>query len=196
MFPQWREAARIQSDRFIFSIRIVTPDERPPTINHLSFDPIRCEHSTSRLCVLAGKSPPNHRAEFSRKGAKPQRSINAAALAGIRIRPHMVLFKPDFGPGSFPESGELMPETMNRLTLFNQLKYLSMTRTEEENRIAWIEGWKRYAELYDDLRKPAQDLERTILSLDEASRFALRRFPSRPTSGLVEMQRILAKAKK
>lgn len=72
-----------------------------------------------------------------------------------------------------------------------------MTHTEEENRLAWIEGWKRYAELIDDLRKPdAQDLERTILSLDEASRFALRRFPPRPTSGLVEMQRILAKAKK
>lgn len=61
---------------------------------------------------------------------------------------------------------------------------------------AWIDRWKEAGEVLSKLRIEEfrnADVSMIFLSLTDASEAALTAYPPKPTSGLVEMQRLLRK---
>src|SRR5881397_3637887 len=73
-----------------------------------------------------------------------------------------------------------------------------MTADEREKLREWVENWKTTGPFLEELRREKirnSDI-RTVLPLfDGALRSALWRNPARPTSGLVQFHRILAKTR-
>lgn len=74
-----------------------------------------------------------------------------------------------------------------------------MTGEEKEKMRAWVNGWKEAGEAMEKLRREeirSLNIAETILSLNDASESALILYPPKPTSGLIEMQRVFMKFKK
>ncbi len=74
-----------------------------------------------------------------------------------------------------------------------------MKKTEREQILEYINRWKETSEVLAKLEREEfrrANLAETILSFNDASDSALLYYPPQPTSGLIEMQKILAKMKK
>ena len=71
-----------------------------------------------------------------------------------------------------------------------------MTDEEREKMRTWVNTWKETGKFLEKLRHEEflkANLEETILSLNDASQSALRLYPPKPTSGLIEMQKYFSK---
>ncbi|CAN5868215.1 hypothetical protein BH20ACI4_BH20ACI4_34070 [soil metagenome] len=69
---------------------------------------------------------------------------------------------------------------------------------EKENLREFVERWKETGKLLESLRREEirnANLSETILALNDAFLSALWLSPNKPTSGLVEFHKILAKSK-
>ncbi len=74
-----------------------------------------------------------------------------------------------------------------------------MTDEEREKMREWVNNWKETGEFLEKLKLEEfrrENLAETILSLSDASESALLHYPPRPTSGLIEMHKILKRMKK
>lgn len=74
-----------------------------------------------------------------------------------------------------------------------------MTNDEREKLREYVNRWKETGEFLEKLKLQEfrrSSLAETILSLSDASESALLHYPPHPTSGLVEMQKILKRLKK
>ena len=74
-----------------------------------------------------------------------------------------------------------------------------MSDEEREKMRAWVNGWKETAKVMEKLRREEirnLNISEEILSLTDASESALKMYPPKPTSGLIEMQRFFMKLKK
>lgn len=74
-----------------------------------------------------------------------------------------------------------------------------MNEDEREKMRQWVNNWKETGEFLEKLRREeikSLNIAEEILSLSDASESALRFYPPKPTSGLIEMQRLFAKFKK
>ena len=71
--------------------------------------------------------------------------------------------------------------------------------TEAKKLKEWVKNWKSLGPRLEKLRIAEyrnSDLSETIFALSDASEAALRAHPPKPTSGLVEMQRLFAKMRR
>lgn len=74
-----------------------------------------------------------------------------------------------------------------------------MKPEEREKLREYVNRWKENGEFLEKLRREESrniNISEEILSLNDASESALRFYPPKPTSGLIEMQKIFAKIKK
>lgn len=74
-----------------------------------------------------------------------------------------------------------------------------MIKNERENLRRFVSRWREKGEFLEKLKLREfrrSNLEQTILSLSDASDSALKFYPPKPTSGLIEMQKLFAKIKK
>jgi|APDOM4702015073_1054812.scaffolds.fasta_scaffold499798_1 hypothetical protein len=74
-----------------------------------------------------------------------------------------------------------------------------MTDEEREKMRAWVKNWKHVGKVMEKLRLEESlnaNLEQVILSLTDASKSAIAMHPPKPTSGLIEMQRIFMMQKR
>ena len=74
-----------------------------------------------------------------------------------------------------------------------------MTVEEREKTRKWVNTWKKTGKFLERLRiEEFQRSNRTevILALSDASESALEFYPPKPTSGLIEMQKLFLKVKK
>ena len=63
----------------------------------------------------------------------------------------------------------------------------------------WVNNWKETGEVLKKLRREEirnLNIAEEILSLSDASEAALKMYPPKPTSGLIEMQKLFMKLKK
>lgn len=70
---------------------------------------------------------------------------------------------------------------------------------EREKLREYVVRWKETGEFLEKLKLEEfrrSNLAETILSLSDASESALQFYPPKPTSGLIEMQRLFAKLKR
>lgn len=74
-----------------------------------------------------------------------------------------------------------------------------MTDEELERMREWVTTWKETGEILEKLRREEMrdiDITEEILSLSDASEAAIKMYPPKPHSGLIEMQRLLMKLKR
>ncbi|MGI8470452.1 MAG: hypothetical protein ACR2N3_18595 [Pyrinomonadaceae bacterium] len=74
-----------------------------------------------------------------------------------------------------------------------------MNGDEREKMREYVNRWKETGKFLEKLKLEEfrrSDLAETILSLSDASESALEFYPPKPTSGLIEMQKLFAKLKK
>ena len=74
-----------------------------------------------------------------------------------------------------------------------------MTDKEKAAMKGWVDNWKKTGKVMDKLhRKEAKTINITneILSLSDASEAAIKMYPPKMTSGLIEMQRYFMKLTK
>lgn len=74
-----------------------------------------------------------------------------------------------------------------------------MTENEREKLREYVSRWQETGEFLEKLKLEEfrrSDLAETILSLSDASESALEFYPPKPTSGLIEMQKLFAKLKR
>ena len=71
-----------------------------------------------------------------------------------------------------------------------------MTKKELAATKEWIANWREMGPILEQLRVKeyhASDLAETLLSLSDVTRASLKAHPPKPTSGIIEMQRLFAK---
>jgi hypothetical protein len=74
-----------------------------------------------------------------------------------------------------------------------------MTDEERERMREYVNRWKDTGAILEKLRREAirnVNIGEEILSLSDASEAALKMYPPKPTSGLIEMQRLFRKLKR
>ena len=74
-----------------------------------------------------------------------------------------------------------------------------MTNEELTATKEWIANWRENGPILERLRVKeysASDLAETLLSLSDVTEASLRVHPPKPTSGIIEMQRLFAKMRK
>ena len=74
-----------------------------------------------------------------------------------------------------------------------------VTDEEREKLREYVNRWKETGEFLKKLRRDEArniNISEEILSLSDASEAALRMYPPKPTSGLIEMQKLFMKLKK
>jgi hypothetical protein len=62
----------------------------------------------------------------------------------------------------------------------------------------YVENWKRLGPLLERMRAEEfhkKDLAQTLMSLSDASEAALRLYPAKPTSGMIEMQKYFIRSR-
>jgi len=67
---------------------------------------------------------------------------------------------------------------------------------EREDLRRWVRNWEETAPLLEEIRRREiceLDIHQVLANLEDAFNYAIRAFPPRPTSGLVEMRRLLDK---
>lgn len=74
-----------------------------------------------------------------------------------------------------------------------------MTKKELAAMKEWIANWRETGPIMERLRVKeyrASNLAETLLSLSDVTEASLRAHPPKPTSGIIEMQRLFAKLRK
>ncbi len=74
-----------------------------------------------------------------------------------------------------------------------------MDSDRKEKLKQYVENWKRVGMLLEEIEKKelrAINIADEVLSLSDASEAALNMYPPKPTSGLIEMQKLFMKLRK
>ena len=74
-----------------------------------------------------------------------------------------------------------------------------MTDEEREKMRIWVNNWKETGEILEKLRREEirnLNITEEIMSLSDASEAALKMYPPKLTSGLIEMQRLFMRQRK